>query len=137
MIGNRDDAATASLADIGYADAEMIGHGEARRVYRIDGVVYKVTCRNSANTYEHEALTAWREAGAAWAPETAVYEFDLPQGPEVVLAMPYLPNEGDADEATLAEIRVAAPQTCPENWTTHAGQTYLIDGGDIENWPTA
>ena len=116
----------------------VIGQGESRTAWLINGVVYKVG-RNSANLYEHEALTAWREAGASWAPPTTLYRCTIwPDGQIMVVAMPYLPDDGSAaDDATLAEIRRVAPQTCRENYTTHAGRTHLIDGGDIERFPAA
>jgi hypothetical protein len=51
--------------------------------------------------------------------------------------MPYLPDEGgEIEPSTLAAIRVAAPETCRENYVSHAGRTYLIDGGDIEVSPS-
>lgn len=137
MIGNEDDAFDALLSEtMPYSGrARQIGRGEARAVYRIGDVAYKITRRNSANEHEHAALTAWREAGAQWAPETTLYHFDVQGAEWVVLAMPYLPHTSRIDPAVLAEIKKAAPQTCAENVTAHGRRTYLIDGGDIEYWP--
>lgn len=116
----------------------IIGSGEARTAWLVNGVVYKIG-RASSNEYEHHALTAWREAGAHWAPETSLYTFDMWHGgTEVVIAMPYLPNDGSpVEESDLDEIRRAAPQTWSGNYTTHQGRTYLIDGQDIEIYPEA
>jgi hypothetical protein len=114
----------------------VIGSGERRTVWLINGVVYKVG-RQSSNRYEHEALTAWRQAGAVWAPATTLWtvptEFDEN---ELVVAMEYLPDDGgDIDPAVMAEIRRVAPQTCSENYVSHGGRLYLIDGEDVDLFP--
>jgi len=137
MVGNAEDAFDAWFYPmVQHEHVELIGHGESRVVYLVNGVVYKVG-RPSANRYEHELLTAWRAAGAQWAPATSLWEDRDPFGEAyTVIAMDYLPDDGsDPDEATLAEIRRCAPQTCRENLHTHAGQLYLIDGVDIEVFP--
>jgi hypothetical protein len=144
-VGTEHDAWMALIIDHGgYCkcgcgnDAAPIGRGEARTVYLINGVVYKVARRPSANVYEHDMLTEWRAAGVSWAPATSLWRFSLYDTEEIVLAMPYLPDDGgDLDAVTLSAIRRAAPQTCRENYVSHGGQTYLIDGGDIELSPTA
>jgi hypothetical protein len=114
----------------------VIGRGEARTAWLVNGVVYKVG-RAAVNEHEHRALGAWRQVGASWAPLTSLYRgVDCHGDTFTVLAMEYLPDDGSPpDESTLAEIRAAAPQTCPENWSTCEGRTYLIDGGDIELYP--
>lgn len=144
-MGNEHDAWVALMVahgmyctcgcEIDDNNMRLIGTGESRAAWLVNGVVYKIARRASANTYEHEMLTAWRKAGAKWAPETSLYEFELYGDPEPVVAMPYLPDDCDLDEATVAEIRRAAPQTCMENWMAHGGQTWLIDGQDIEYLP--
>jgi hypothetical protein len=142
-LGNQHDAWLAKLSDtMSYCPccntvADQIGRGEARRAYLINGVVYKVADRPGANRYEHEMLTQWREAGATWAPMTALFEFELYGDDIPVVAMPYLPDDGGSvDMATLVEIKAAAPETCRENYVSHGGRTYLIDGGDIDHSPT-
>jgi hypothetical protein len=142
MTGNRDDAFEVYMFTHGYGsartiDIEVIGRGESRTVYLLNGVAYK-SGRDSANVYEHEALTAWRKAGAWWAPKTSLYEFATPYGDETetIVAMTYLPDDGNIDEATEAEIRKVAPQTCRENLHSCGGQTWLIDGVDIERMPS-
>jgi hypothetical protein len=143
MIGTEHDARLALLVDHGGyctccdTECDLIGRGEARRVYLVDGVVYKVALRDSANRYEHDALTEWRTAGATWAPETSLWSFDYDGDIWSVVAMPYLPDDGGpVDETTLAAIKAAAPETCRENYVSHGGRTYLIDGGDIAYSPT-
>lgn len=118
-----------------------VGSGESRTAYLVDGdlgVVYKVG-RESANRYEHEALTAWREAGATWAPQTTLWTAPAPNPfrPDLlVLAMPYLPDDGSTpDPGQLAEVRRVCPETCGENWTVRGGHVWLIDGGDVGSWP--
>lgn len=137
-IGNQHDAWAAYAFSNGYGCdccdvmADLVGSGEARQAWMVNGVVYKIAERPSANRHEHTMLTQWREAGASWAPPTSLYGFTQYGDQIVVLAMPYLPDDGGAiDPATLAAIKVAAPETCPENYVSHNGQTYLIDGGDI------
>jgi hypothetical protein len=113
----------------------LIGVGESREAWLVNGIVYKVG-RDRTNVYEHEALAEWREEGAQWAPVTYLHEVTDQYGfPRVVLAMPYLPEDGEVDPATLAEIRQAAPQAAPENYRSSGGQTWLIDGVDIEVSP--
>jgi hypothetical protein len=138
-IGNGADAREAYLYAYGASQVNVqeIGSGESRTVMLIGGVVYKVG-RDSANRWEHECLTEWRKAGAQWAPQTTIYVGRDPEGGDeyTVLAMPYLPDDGGpVDQDTLAAIRVAAPQTCSENYVSHRGKTYLIDGGDIQSSP--
>lgn len=139
MIGNEDAAFDTLLGALypygGGRTAKLIGRGEARRVYLLDGVVYKIAARNSANEHEHQALTAWRLTGAEWAPETSLYRFQVDGADHVVLAMPYLPRTSTPDPAMVAEIRQAAPEVAEENITARRRRTWLIDGGDIENWP--
>ena len=162
MIGNRHDAQRAvwgwridcpcgcdatdgALLLAGADDGDLrlskrlVGQGESRAVWLINGVVYKVATRDSANVGEHQGLTEWRKAGARWAPETSLHEARSEYGEAVtVLAMPWLPDDGgQIDAATLADIKRAAPQTCRENYVAHGGLTYLIDGGDIEISPAS
>lgn len=144
-VGNGHDATQAILGWSGFTcdccgeeqfDAKtIIGRGESRTAWLIGGVVYKVG-RDAVNEVEHDRLTAWRMAGAGWAPATTLYRGTGVDGdPATVLAMPYLPDDGLVDPATLAVIKQIAPQTCRENYVNHAGQTWLIDGGDIELLP--
>ncbi|GAA3878350.1 hypothetical protein GCM10022243_48820 [Saccharothrix violaceirubra] len=154
-VGNRRDAASAALGYHDYDDHDislmlhddaheddprlhkrLIGRGERCVAWLIDGVVYKVG-RDAGNRYEHEALTAWRQAGAPWAPPTTLWTVLDEWGFEcVVVAMPYLPDSGaEVDPARLAAIRQAAPQTCRDNYADVDGHLWLIDGGDIEHWP--
>lgn len=143
QCGCAESIADQDLAMAGVPDDDprysrhVIGSGESRTVYLIDGVVYKLG-RDSANTWEHECLTEWRETGADWAPPTSLYQVRLDDEVYTVVAMPYLPDDGGpVDDATLAAIRVAAPQTCRENYVSHGGRTWLIDGGDIEGSPAS
>jgi hypothetical protein len=146
VVGSRSDAADALYAELGASSAvanplalNYLGSGEDRSCWMIRDVVYKIARRRTANPHEHEVLSAWRAAGAAWAPPTTVWMIPDPVMPEhewPVLAMPYLPNDGALDEATLVEIRVAAPDVWADgNCVHHQGQTYLIDGGDVERLP--
>lgn len=113
-----------------------IGRGEARTVYQVGQTVYKIGTHR-ANEWEHHMLTAWRAAGAAWAPPTTMYEVDLPDRIASVLAMPYIPDDGgEPGSEQLAEIRRAAPQVyVRDNVRVHGGQAWLIDGGDVEREP--
>ena len=154
MVGNEHDAWRALIewdsCPCGCEDHEVwmhdedprrtkrvVGSGEARCAWLVNGVVYKIG-RNSANEHEHQVLTDWRKAGAHWAPETALYRFavthdDSYTWTEIVIAMTYLPDDGSpVNESDLAEIRRVAPQTWFGNYTTYQGRTYLIDGGDVE-----
>lgn len=118
----------------------IIGEGESRTAWLINGVVYKVG-RDSANTYEHEALTAWHAAGAPWAPITSLYQINMTLDvgyveTYVVIAMPYLPDDGSqVDEAALTQLRSVASQTWRGNYTVRAGQPWLIDGVDVDYLP--
>lgn len=121
--------------------ARVIGSGESRTAYLVNGVVYKVG-RDSANDWEHDFLGRWRDAGAEWAPQTSLHKVTILVNGDgdteqyLVVAMPYLPDDGgEVDEATLAAITVAAPHVSRVNYTSHGGRTYLIDGGDIERDP--
>lgn len=139
-VGTGADAFEAYLLACGYGgdrvmEVEYVGAGEFRTVYRVGDVVYKLG-RDSANEYEHRVLTAWRKAGATWAPETSLYRGEDPfAGPYTALAMPYLPDDGRIDADTLSTIKRAAPETCAENVHNCGGQTYLIDGVDVEILP--
>lgn len=142
MLGNANDAFEAVLGwDTNrLTDIELVGSGESRVVWRFDDqVVYKVG-GGRTNQYEHEALTAWRRAGALWAPETALHHVEVNRfgcwEPFVVLAMAYLPDDGTTpDPDTFAEIRRAAPQVAWQNVHVCRGQTWLIDEVDIEVMP--
>lgn len=140
QIGNGYDAYQVVLGPQ-YADnygqnLKRIGGGEARSAWLVNGVVYKFG-RDSANRHEHEVLSAWRATGATWAPKTTLWTgTDWSGGEYAIVAMEYLPDDGGpVDQETLAQIRRAAPQTCRENYVSHRGRTYLIDGGDVEKWP--
>lgn len=154
MIGNARDAFRAACGwwtcvedDPTYLlHMRTVGSGEARTCWLLDGVVYKVAHlgRESANVHEHEVFTAWRAAGARWAPETSLHWVPWPSpamaGELVpVVAMPYLPDNGDLDEATMAEIRrdATGPDLWSGNCVHHGGQTYLIDGGEVERTPAS
>jgi hypothetical protein len=154
VIGNADDAWSAYMgwhetdehdtalifALVGDNDPRLhkriIGQGERRTAWLVNGIVYKVG-RRGTNIWEHELLTEWRATGAQWAPATTLWEWTDGFGDKVaVVAMPYLPDDGGkVNEATLADIRKAAPNTCRENYVSHGGRTYLIDGEDIEGSP--
>lgn len=156
MVGNEHDAWRAVIewaaCPCGCEDHEIwmhdedprrtkriVGSGESRCAWLVNGVIYKIG-RASANEYEHRLLTAWRDAGGAWAPETTLFHFGGDQSSygytETVIAMTYLPDDGTpVNEADLAEIRRIAPQTWSGNYTTHRSRTYLIDGQDIETYP--
>jgi hypothetical protein len=113
------------------AGATPIGSGEDRTAYLVNGIVYKIGTRRSANRYDHETLSDARAAGLRWAPESSLYELVDQYGDEwPVMAMPYLVADGtDPDPDLLAEMNA---QTGGEvDWTNYvvlAGQPIVIDG---------
>ncbi|HEY9473019.1 MAG TPA: hypothetical protein VIS06_04100 [Mycobacteriales bacterium] len=144
VIGNVADAAEAA-GGWEYANntlrLNLIGQGEARECWLIGGVVYKVARwgRESANAYEHQVLSAWRAAGAEWAPATTLWTVRCPIRGELipVVAMPYLPDDGPLDRDAVAQIREqAASELWEGNCQQHNGRVWLVDGGDVDRLPT-
>lgn len=118
-VGNRDDAIKVVLwhyAEIFEEGIEWVGQGEDRTAYRLNGVVYKVGRRASANRYDHALLEEARQAGRPWAPPSSLYEVRSEYGDEVpVIAMPYLVDDGSTP----------APGTLEEMWADTGGQYYV------------
>jgi hypothetical protein len=136
-VGNRQDATEAMWHWLtnGYHGerAREIGRGEDRTAYLVNGVVYKVGIRPSANRDDHDTLSSARAAGMPWAPQTSLYELvDNYGDPCPVLAMPYLPDDGSVpDPALLAEMHAQTGGQVDRiggNYVVRAGQPIVIDG---------
>jgi hypothetical protein len=137
-IGTRDGAVTAYLAYRGVGWAEVIGQGEDRTAYLVDGVVYKVGRRMTANPYDHGILTAWRAAGAPWAPESSLYAVADEYGEEwPVMAMPCLLDDGStAEPAALATMHEqTGGQVDRGNYAVIKGQPIVLDGCTVAGYP--
>ena len=142
--GSQVDARRAMLHHFhGYffadADVSVVGSGEDRTAYRIGETVYKVGDRQSANVYDHEALTAAREAGMPWAPATTLYRVTGEYGDEItVLAMPYLADDGsEPDPAALAEMHTQTGGQVDRlggNYVVISGCPIVVDGCTVEGW---
>lgn len=110
-----------------------VGEGEDRSAYLVNGVVYKVGRRDSANVADHDALSAARAAGFAWAPATALLSAVGEFGEfHPVLAMPYLvDDDSDVPDELLAQFRLETGGQVDRiggNWVAIAGRPWVIDG---------
>lgn len=143
MIGNKQDAERAARQwDDPYyydVDVECIGYGERRCAYLINGVVYKVG--HVENRRDHDMLTAAREAGMPWAPETTLYEVEswwdrwAPGYTVPVLAMPHLTPDGSmVDIPALALMQAQTGGVY--DYVVVGGQPIVWDGAAIPgaNW---
>jgi hypothetical protein len=132
-IGTAADAFEAYATYHHAGDARQIGRGEDRTAYLINGVVYKIGHRQSANRYDHDTLSTARAAGARWAPESALYTVvGMYDETWTVMAMPYLVDDGtDADPEALAEMHAqtgGGVDRIGGNYVVIASQPVVIDG---------
>jgi hypothetical protein len=135
-VGNAEDARSAVLAyALGYEPGvEEIGSGEDRTAYLINGVVYKVGRRASANPYDHATLQRAYEAGLPWAPPSSLYTVVDQYGEEVpVMAMPLLEDDGtEPDPDKLAELYRQTGDRRDRidrgNYVVVGGQPIVFDG---------
>ena len=114
-------------------EVTLIGRGEDRSAYLIDGTVYKVGYRDSANEADHAALTAAREAGHEWAPTTALYYAVDEFGRRVpVMAMPHFEDDGsEMSPEVAANLRRTAGTQVDRiggNYVVVSGMPVVLDG---------
>lgn len=137
--GTATDARAAALCHLygDSADAAEIGRGEDRTAYLLNGVVYKIGSRPTANPYDHETLAAARNAGMPWAPETTLWRWTDQYGDEItILAMPYLTDDGtEPDPTALAAMHAqtgGGVDRIGGNYVVIAGQPVVVDGCTVQ-----
>lgn len=128
MVGNAEDAREAlAMAEFG-DDSALIGEGATRRVYKINGVVYKVNygvfdgC-DETNLNEYNSAKRFAHIPGVRIPEMEMYGD--------VLAMPFIDGELTGE---CASAWLNLPCEC---WTDHlpAGlEQELMDAGYDTNW---
>ncbi|GHE31743.1 hypothetical protein GCM10017673_38120 [Streptosporangium violaceochromogenes] len=118
---------------------QKIGQGEDRCAYLVDGVVYKMGPRATANPYDHATLEAARRAGLPWAPPSELFQLVNKYSGEEwsIMAMPYIQDDGtDPDPDAMARMREeTGGQVDFTNYRTIGGQPVVIDGCTVDRGP--
>ncbi|MFJ5952569.1 hypothetical protein [Streptomyces noursei] len=133
VVGSADEAETAagwSPEYSPYDDPEgwtPVGEGAHRAVILNPPrtTVYKVETEAGRNQREHRTLSGLRDQGHTHAPPTTLWLASC----GIVLAMPYLPNDGTRSRTPYP--RAGLVDLNPENVTVCHGQYWLIDASGI------
>ncbi len=91
--------------------------------------VYKIETQAGRNQREHRTLGGLRHQGYSHAPPTTLWTVPGPAHHSVVLAMPYLPNDGTASRTPYP--RAGVTDLNPANVTVCRSQYWLIDASGL------